>query len=96
VVFHFGAINLFSEPERAILELFRVAREGGVVAWGDEGFRPERLHGIKERILTRLNPGYAKAQVPAPAEQESKELHWVFEGNAYLIVCRKISSSIPF
>jgi len=37
-LFHFGGVNLFSEPDKALAEFVRVVRRDGLVSYGDEGF----------------------------------------------------------
>jgi ubiquinone/menaquinone biosynthesis C-methylase UbiE len=86
-VFHVGGINLFSEPEKAVLEFARVVKKGGRVVIGDEGFSSGKPSGIRRKILTKMNPGYLISKVPAlPDTLKEKSLEWYFCGCLYLIV----------
>ena len=89
-LFHFGGVNLFSEPLRALSEFVRVVRRGGVVAWGDEGFSTSLPDGWKKRFLSRMNPGFLKQPPPVPEGLDNVVRHEVMGGFAYLIVARKI------
>lgn len=89
LLFHFGGINLFSDPSRAIREFARVVKSGGRVIWGDEGFTNDRPPTMSRRLLKILNPGY-RAPRPQPPETlviESESA--IFDGNAYLVIGRK-------
>jgi ubiquinone/menaquinone biosynthesis C-methylase UbiE len=89
VLFHFGGINLFNDPNTAIAEFIRVVRKGGIVCWGDEGFSPNYPEGRKKKILTRMNPGYLKPRPPIPSGVEDVVLSDVYGGTGYLVVARK-------
>jgi ubiquinone/menaquinone biosynthesis C-methylase UbiE len=88
-VFHFGGVNLFNEPEKAVCEFVRVAKKGGMVAWGDEGFASNFPDDFRKRILMKINPGFLK---PRPAIAEGlvnvKEYE-VYDGMGYLVVGEK-------
>jgi ubiquinone/menaquinone biosynthesis C-methylase UbiE len=62
-VFHFGEVNLFNDPDRALREFIRVAKKNGVVSWGDEGFSKNYKGEIRRRILAKLNPGSPSLEV---------------------------------
>jgi ubiquinone/menaquinone biosynthesis C-methylase UbiE len=89
-VFHFGGVNLFNDPDRALREFIRVTKKGGIVSWGDEGFAATYKAGLKRQILTRLNPGYLKPRPAIPSGVEEVRLHTVYGGLGYLVVARKI------
>lgn len=88
-VFHFGGVNLFNDPEKALEEFVRVTRKGGLVAWGDEGFSPNYPEGYRKRRLTRINPGFLKPQPPIPEELVNVKEYEVYQGLAYLNVGEK-------
>jgi ubiquinone/menaquinone biosynthesis C-methylase UbiE len=88
-LFHFGGINLFNDPKRALAEFVRVVRKGGIVSWGDEGFSPHYKGGVKKRLLTALNPGYLKPMPPIPDELVEVVVREVYGGTGYLVVGRK-------
>lgn len=90
-VFHYGGVNLFSEPELALREFARVARRGGIVAWGDEGFAPELPPGWRRRAAAWLNPGFERPRLQAPATVQVVAEHTVFGGFAYLTVAKKLA-----
>jgi ubiquinone/menaquinone biosynthesis C-methylase UbiE len=88
-LFHFGGVNLFNDPNRALTEFVRVVRPGGTVSWGDEGFLSDYPDGLKKRMLTRMNPGYLKPRPPVPAGLRDVTTEAVYGGTAYLVVGRK-------
>jgi SAM-dependent methyltransferase len=55
-VFHFGGINLFSDPKRGIFEMTRVVKEGGRVVFGDEGVAPWLKGTHYARMVIANNP----------------------------------------
>jgi ubiquinone/menaquinone biosynthesis C-methylase UbiE len=89
-LFHFGGVNLFNDPNKAIAEFIRVVRRNGIVSWGDEGFAPNYKGGdFKKKVLARLNPGYLKARPPIPETLADVTTQEVFGGLGYLVVGRK-------
>jgi ubiquinone/menaquinone biosynthesis C-methylase UbiE len=89
VLFHFGGVNLFNDPDTAITEFVRVVRKGGIVCWGDEGFSPNYPEGRKKKILTRMNPGYLKPRPAIPSSVEDVMVREVYGGTGYLVVAKK-------
>jgi ubiquinone/menaquinone biosynthesis C-methylase UbiE len=88
-LFHFGGLNLFNEPEKALSEFVRVVRDGGIVSWGDEGFAPSVPEGWKKRLLTRVNPGFLKPIPTVPDGTTDVAEYEVYGGFAYLEVAIK-------
>jgi len=88
-LFHFGGVNLFSEPQRALGEFVRVVKKGGIVAWGDEGFSDSIPDTWKKKLLLKMNPGYSRPRLPIPAGLNDTVEHPVYGGYAYLITGRK-------
>jgi len=88
-VFHFGGVNLFNDPDRALREFIRVAKKNGVVSWGDERFSKNYESKIRRRILSKLNPGFLKPMPDVPGTLHEQRYHEVYGGLGYLIVARK-------
>ena len=65
-LFHFGGLNLFNDPQKAIDEFIRVVKGNGIVSWGDEGFSKDYPHNFRRKLLTRINPGYLKERPIVP------------------------------
>ncbi len=89
VVFHFGGVKLFNEPQRALAEFVRVARPGATVVWGDEGFGQGAPRGWRRRALQRMNPGFLEPVPPSPAGLADERRYEIMNGCAWLIVARK-------
>jgi ubiquinone/menaquinone biosynthesis C-methylase UbiE len=88
-VFHFGGVNLFNDPGKAIDEFIRVAKADGIVSWGDEGFSEKYPDNLRRKILSKMNPGYTKIRQPVPSTVYSAMEHEVYDGLGYLVVGRK-------
>jgi ubiquinone/menaquinone biosynthesis C-methylase UbiE len=90
-LFHFGGVNLFSEPDKALAEFVRVVRKGGMVSWGDEQLSARYCdrHPWRSKILPRLNPGYARTPPAVPKALGEVRCHEVCEGLGYLVVARR-------
>jgi len=89
-LFHFGGVNLFSEPERAVDEFVRVVKHGGIVAYGDEGFAEGYPESWRKKALSRMNPGFLRKRPSVPARLSSVVEHVVYGGLGYLVVgCRE-------
>jgi ubiquinone/menaquinone biosynthesis C-methylase UbiE len=88
-LFHFGGVNLFNEPERALREFVRVVKPGGIVAWGDEGMSPSYRHPIGRWLLPKMNPGFYKVPPPPPPGLRDLVRHEVYAGLGYLYVGRR-------
>ena len=85
-LFHFGGVNLFNEPQRALGEFVRVVRTGGIVAYGDEGFAPDYAGGWRKAVLKRLNPGFSTPRGAVPSTLGNVNEHVVYGGLGYLVV----------
>ena len=88
-LFHFGGLNLFTEPQRALQEFVRVVKPGGIVAYGDEAFSPSLPDGWKKRLAAKMNPGFLKPDLSPPQGIEQIIRHEVYGGYAYLVVAIK-------
>jgi ubiquinone/menaquinone biosynthesis C-methylase UbiE len=85
-LFHFGGVNLFNDPDRALREFVRVVRPGGVIGWGDEQMSADFRHPLGRRVLPRLNPGFRMTPPAPPAGMQVDARHVVYDGLGYLIV----------
>ena len=86
-VFHFGGINEFSEKERAVAEMARVAKVGGRVVFGDESVPPWLRETTFGRVLMNANKLY-KHTPPLDALPETArnvQMTWTLGGVFYLI-----------
>lgn len=88
-LFHFGGVNLFNDPTRALGEFVRVVRKGGLVSWGDEQMSEEFTHPIGRRMLPRVNPGFNKTPPAVPVGVMNATKHVVYEGLGYLFLSTK-------
>lgn len=90
-VFHFGGVNLFNNPDKAIQEFIRVTKKGGIVSWGDEGFTDDYKlnHKIRANILSKINPGFTKEIPVIPDTINDYKVHRVYKGLSYLVVGKK-------
>jgi ubiquinone/menaquinone biosynthesis C-methylase UbiE len=89
-LFHFGGVNLFSEPEKALAEFVRVVRSDGLVSYGDEGFGKSYPHSMRRRILAKINPGFVKPRPTTPNGISDIKEHEVYGGLGYLVVARRV------
>ncbi|MGB7567491.1 MAG: methyltransferase domain-containing protein [Chitinivibrionales bacterium] len=88
-VFHFGGVNLFNDPQKAISEFIRVTKDGGIVSWGDEGFAADYPNNLRRKILSKINAGYTKTRQTIPATVFGAKEHEVYNGLGYLVVGKK-------
>jgi ubiquinone/menaquinone biosynthesis C-methylase UbiE len=88
-VFHFGGVNLFNDPAKAIHEFIRVAKKDGIVSWGDEGFSPNYRGKFRKALLGKMNAGFLKPMPEIPVSVYDMKVTEVDKGLAYLVVARK-------
>jgi len=88
-LFHFGGVNLFSDPGQALREFVRVTRPGGRIVWGDEQMSERFSHPIGRRVLPHMNPGFRKTPPPPPSGADVLAQHEVYSGLGYLIMARR-------
>jgi ubiquinone/menaquinone biosynthesis C-methylase UbiE len=88
-LYHFGGINLFNDPQKAISEFIRVVKKDGIVCWGDEGFSDNYRNERRKRIMLKINPGFAKPRPVTPDSVYDVIVNEVYDGLGYLVVCRK-------
>jgi ubiquinone/menaquinone biosynthesis C-methylase UbiE len=88
-LYHFGGINLFNDPQKAINEFIRVVKKDGIVSWGDEGFSENYKNERRKKIMVKINPGFAKPHPIIPDSVYDVKENEVYDGLGYLIVARK-------
>jgi len=88
-LFHFGGINLFNNPQKAIDEFVRVVKKEGIISWGDEGFSPNYKNERRKKLLLKMNPGYAKPRPVIPDSIYDVKEKEVYGGLGYLVVAKK-------
>jgi ubiquinone/menaquinone biosynthesis C-methylase UbiE len=86
-VYHFGGLGEFSDIGRALAEMARVTKVGGLVVAGDESM-PPWLRGTRfAKILTTTNPQF-EAELPlkyVPVVAREFRLRWIIGGVFYLM-----------
>jgi ubiquinone/menaquinone biosynthesis C-methylase UbiE len=88
-LYHFGGVNLFNDPQKAISEFIRVVKKDGIVSWGDEGFSPNYKHERRKKLMLRINPGFARPRPVIPDSVHNVIENDVYGGLAYLVVAKK-------
>jgi len=88
-LFHFGGVNLFNDPEKAISEFIRVVKKDGIVSWGDEGFSPNYKNERRKKIMLKVNPGFVKLRPAVPDSVYDAIENEVYDGLAYLVTAKK-------
>jgi ubiquinone/menaquinone biosynthesis C-methylase UbiE len=81
VVFHLGAINLFSDKKRAIDEMIRVAKPGTRLVIADETDKAGRLFNI----FTGANDKIVPPMDLIPDKMAEKEIEIIWRGYGYVI-----------
>ena len=92
-LFHFGGVNLFNEPTRALDEFVRVVRRGGTLAWGDEQMSEHFRHPLGRHLLPRLNPGFLRTPPAVPAGLTEVRRHEVHRGLGYLYTAQRAADA---
>ena len=88
-LYHFGGVNLFNDPQKAISEFIRVVRKDGIVSWGDEGFSENYRNERRKKLMVKINPGFAKPHPIIPDSVYDVKENEVYDGLGYLVVARK-------
>jgi ubiquinone/menaquinone biosynthesis C-methylase UbiE len=91
VVFHFGGINLFGSIKKSILEMHRVAKNNGIIRFGDEGVG-SWLRKTEYSDMVINNNALWKKYAPInkiPFHSKNVEVKWILENCFYLITYRK-------
>jgi ubiquinone/menaquinone biosynthesis C-methylase UbiE len=88
-LYHFGGVNLFNDPQKAINEFIRVVKKDGIVSWGDEGFSENYKNERRKKIMVKINPGFAKPHPIIPDSVYDVKENEVYDGLGYLVVARK-------
>ena len=91
-VVHYGAINQFDDKRKAIDEMLRVTKPGGVIAVLDEGMAPGKENTWLAKLLVWKNKLFASQPpldlIPPAA---NPKIEWVLNGICYQIIFRKPS-----
>lgn len=88
-LYHFGGVNLFNDPQKAISEFIRVVRRDGIVSWGDEGFSENYRNERRKKLMVKINPGFAKPRPIVPDSVYDVKENEVYDGLGYLVVAKK-------
>jgi ubiquinone/menaquinone biosynthesis C-methylase UbiE len=88
-LFHFGGVNLFNDPQKAIDEFIRVVKKDGIVSWGDEGISKNYSNECRKKLAIRMNPGFSKPRPVIPDTVYDSKENEVYDGLAYLVVAKK-------
>ncbi len=85
--FHFGGINLFDDPKTAIAEMTRVVRDGGRIAFGDEGVAPWLRHTEYAKMVIANNYLWAANSLIdiLPFGATEVNLSWIL-GNCFYFI----------
>ena len=92
VVFHFGGINFFNDPKRAIREMIRVAKPGAQIWIGDETQKYVDAWYKKIPFVARYFQE-AVVRIPEiPHGVENPRIFQKWDGEMYVMTFRKTSS----
>ena len=84
VVFHLGAINIFRDKKKAILEMIRVAKAGTKIVIADETEKAGKLY----RIFTGKQPEIIPPVDLVPETMRDIRLETIWKGYGYVIEFR--------
>ncbi|MEQ9086618.1 MAG: methyltransferase domain-containing protein [Pontimonas sp.] len=89
--FHFGGLNTFGDKTRALLEMARVTKPGGIVLVGDESIPTWMRDTDFARILMNSNPhfSYTVPLESIPQCASNLKLQWIMGDAFYLISFQK-------
>ena len=85
--FHFGGLNTFGNQSKALLEMARVTKPGGIIVVGDESIPVWMRETDFARILMNSNPHFSH-RVPlesVPQCASNLKLQW-FMGDAFYLI----------
>ena len=86
VVYHIGGVNFFQNPRRAVMEMIRVTRRGGLVSYGDETEKMVREIYAKTPLAGKQFQGET---VPSPLtwvpEGLNPKYEVILKGNFYIV-----------
>ena len=96
-VFHFGAFNIFTDRKAALMEMTRVVRPGGKVAFGDEGLGPWLRDTTYGKILLNSHPMYDYRIELELLPESARDVHvqWLI-GNAFFLVDFVVGEGTPY
>lgn len=85
VVFHLGAINLFSDKKKAIDEMIRVAKPGTKIVIADETEKAGKLFNIFTGSKDKIIPPFDLI----PEEMLKRQIEIIWRGYGYVISFEK-------
>jgi len=89
-IVHYGAINQFDDKRKAIDEMLRVAKPGGVIAILDEGIEPGKENTWLAKLLVWKNPLFAsRPPLDLIPQATNPRIEWVLRSIFYQIIFRK-------
>jgi ubiquinone/menaquinone biosynthesis C-methylase UbiE len=95
-VYHFGALNVFSNKKNCLAEMTRVVRTGGRIVVGDESLAPWLRKTEYGRILLDANPLYGD-DIPLddlPECARDVQTGWLL-GNAFYFIDYRVGEGPP-
>lgn len=89
-IVHYGAINQFDDKRKAIDEMLRVTKSGGVIAILDEGMKPGNENTWLSRLLVWKNKLFAsRPPLDLIPKAANPKIEWVLGDIFYQIIFRK-------
>ena len=91
IVVHSGGINTFSDIPKALKEMLRIARPGGIVLVSDEGVSPEVRATDRGKAIIEANSlfGATPPIDQVPDEAKDLEIEYIMNGTFYQMIFRK-------